>query len=271
MTSPTDPAPWTLTRWFTMIMLVFGIQGILVFLFSPRTLPPASKEPLDVSIRYISRELWQTNSTARTLARDPSLLARVNRQTFSGNLWDETLALEHKSFYWTEAPRYYHRTQVIAGATLRNHVREHFSVPASVVSLPAPVLSDAELPLTPPKPRSTILVAGDIRSRLPGELPSLRSWPHTNLLHPTVVAVAVDRFGWAQTATILSNSLPAKQLAPTRLTEADDYALRWIRNLQFTPLPPTRRAVDTRLTWGEITFRWATSPLTNQISAANSS
>jgi hypothetical protein len=58
----------------------------------------------------------------------------------------------------------------------------------------------------------------------------------------------LDRFGWAQSTLVISNSL----------AEADAHALRWIRETRFQPLPPNRKVIDTGLTWGEITFRWAT-------------
>ncbi len=269
MKAANAPARWWLSlRWLAAVGLVFGIQWLLVFWVSDRVSPPSPKFPRAGGIYHLDAHQWRAEN--RLLSRDPSLLSRVHLRSFSGGLWDSVLDSEREYNGWTEAPQYYTGTQAATAAGEAKRSRKRNAIAPSVVSMPALALSEAERPRKLPKPASSILVAGDIQARLPEEYPPLCSWPRTNHLRPTVVAVAVDRFGWTRTAAVLSNSVPAGQLPLHSLVGADAYALDWVRQLRFQPLPPSSSAADADLAWGEITFHWAISPPAETLPTTNS-
>jgi len=252
-----DPEPWSISKWCAMIGSLIGVQAVLVFLFSERgTMLPESKN-VPPAVFYLGAGLDQLSLTHRTLARDASLLSRPHTHSFTGALWEQSLDPEREYSYWTENPRYYSRDKYVAGAAFKEYVLQH-KVPASVVSRSLPELSDAERPQALPQPKSFFTVAGGIRERVPRQFESLPAWAHTNLVSPTVISVALDQFGWAHSAVMISNSLPA----------VDDHARQWLRRTQFESLPLRNDGVDPGLTWGEITFRWATLPATNSVPAA---
>lgn len=252
MNAPSDSDRWSWSRWIATISLAFGIQAVLVFLFSDRDIahPALDPEPAK-DVFFLGLTSTGFPRKPQLLARDPALLTRVHDQSYTGSLWDHSISLNPDYTAWTEAPRYYLRTQFVAGATLRKRVRTQ-NLPASIVSRPAPELSGTEGAEAFPAAVSSFQIQGDIASRLPdlSSWPPLPSWQHSNLVRPSVIAVAIDRFGWAQSRVIISNSLP----------EADAFAQEWVRQAQFEPREPNRIPIDTGLVWGEITFRWATSP-----------
>ncbi|MDA7497208.1 hypothetical protein N8494_00665 [bacterium] len=247
MTVHRDPGRWSLSRWFVTFAFVFGIQGILVFLFSDREKGSVPLEPKQAAVYYLGLAHTELSQANQSLARDASLLTRPHERSFTGPLWNQTVTAEREYTAWTEDSRYYTRTQYIAGAALKQHLLQNV-IPPTLVSRSHPELSEAEKPHALPIPKTSLLFSGEIKPRSPQVYSSLPSWPHTNLVQPSVITVALDRFGWAQSTLVISNSL----------AEADAHALRWIRETRFQPLPPNRKVIDTGLTWGEITFRWAT-------------
>ena len=242
---------WSRSRWVVTISLTFGIQAVLVFLFSDRDIElPTPDSESKKEVFFLGLPELELPRKSELWAREPALLTRVHDQSFTGSLWAQSRSLNPDYTAWTEAPRYYLRTQFVAGTALRQHVRTQ-DLPASIVSRPAPELSPSEQAEAFPAPVSSLQFHGDIASRLPdlSQQPPLPIWQHSNLVRPTVIAVAIDRFGWAQSRVIVSNSLP----------EADAFAQQWVRQTRFQPKEPNRIPVDTGLDWGEITFRWATT------------
>ena len=255
--STASPEAWSISKWFAMIGSLIGVQALLVFLFSEReTLPEQASVP-PPAVYYLGPGWDELPMINRVLARDASLLSRPHGHSFTGALWEEALAPERDYKDWTEEPRYFQRNQYTAGAALRAHTREQV-IPGSVVSRSIPELSSAELP-PPLQPReSSFVVTGEIQNRRPREFESLPAWSHTNLVQPTVISVALDQFGWAHSVLMVSNSLPL----------ADAHARQWLRQTQFESLPARNDGIDPGLSWGEITFRWATRPLTNAVPAS---
>lgn len=247
MTVSPDPEKWSLSRWFATFAFAVGIQGVLVFLFSDRENPIAPLETGQGSVYYLGLSQNDLSQANQTLARDASLLTRPHERSFTGSLWNQPVTAEREYIAWTEAPSYYSRTQYVAGAALKQHILQNV-IPPSLVSRSQPELSEEERPRSLPTPETSLQFSGGIKPRSPLNFSPLPAWPHTNLVKPSVISIALDRFGWAQSTLVISNSLP----------EADAHALRWIRETRFQPLPPNRKVIDTGLTWGEITFRWAT-------------
>jgi len=250
MTVQHDPVRWSSSRWVISFAFVFGIQGILVFLFSDRVKPGVPLEPRQAAVYYLGLAQNGISQANQSLARDASLLTRPHERSFTGPLWNQSVTAEREYIAWTEDPSYSTRTQYIAGAALKQHLRQNV-IPPTVVSRSHPELSEAERPHALPIPETSLLFSEEIQTRSPKVYSPLPSWPHTNLVQPSVITVALDRFGWAHSTLVISNSL----------AEADAHALRWIRETRFEPLPPNRKVIDTGLTWGEITFRWATEAM----------
>ncbi len=247
-----DPGPWPLSRWLLTLLAALVVHAApLLLLSNPEPIHDNRPTP---ARPVILDELRETGSRERSLriGRDPSLLTRVHARGFTGDLWQDAVMSSREYVEWSEPHRFLNQDQFRAGAAFREFALTQ-EVSPSIVSRAHPTLSSAELPKPIPPATSSILVDGRIRHRLPDSVASLPSWPHTNLVRPTVITVAIDRFGWAQSSLILSNSLP----------RADEFALQWIRKTQFKTLPPNRLEIDSRLTWGEITFRWVTTASTN--------
>lgn len=247
MTAERDSEKWPLSKWFATFAFTLGIQGILVFLFSEREKPSTPLNLSEATVYYLGLTQTELSQANQSLLRDASLLTRPHERSFTGRLWNEAVAVNRTYIDWTEDPRFYARTQYVAGAELTSYLRKH-AIPPSVVSRSQPELSEAERPHALPLLKTSLMFTGEIQQRAPQHYAPLPSWPSTNLVQPSVMTVAIDRFGWAQSSLMISNSLP----------EADAHALQWVRENRFQPLSPNRKAIDTGLTWGEITFRWAT-------------
>jgi hypothetical protein len=81
---------------------------------------------------------------------------------------------------------------------------------------------------------------------------SLPSWRHADLLTNTVVRTVVTRSGQA-VATVL--------IAGSGLVDADQYAVRQVREARFSPGATGRGLAE--YSSGNLVFRWHTQPLTN--------
>ena len=269
MMATNEPTRWTISQWLSLVVFVFAVQGMLVFFVSDWALPPSQKFS-DGGVYLIDSPQWGAGNWL--LSRDPSLFSRIHRQSFSGRLWEETLAPGHKYEAWTESPQYYEGNQAIDGAAVGKRKGAQPSISPSVVSKPSPVLSESEQSQRTTESAPFIRILGDVQSRLPKDYPALfaPSWPAKTLPHPTVIEAVVDQLGRVQTAVILSNSLPAKRLPAGHLPGADAEALRWVRQLRFQPAPASSRPADVGFVWGKIIFHWSVGAPQGGLSADNS-
>lgn len=269
MTATNESTRWTIPQWLSLVVFVFAVQGMLVFFVSDWALPPPQKFP-DGGVYSIDAQQWRADN--RLLSRDPSLFSRIHRQSFSGSLWEETLAPDHKYEAWTEPPQYYEGKRAVDGAAFRKRKGGQSSISPSVISKPSPVLSESEQPQKTTNSAPFIRILGDVQARLPENYPALPapSWPTKTLPHPTVIEAVVDRLGRVQTAVILSNSLPAKHWPAGRFPGADADALKWVRQLRFQPAPASSRPADVDFVWGKIIFHWSVSAPQDGLSADNS-
>ncbi len=256
--SPAQPT-WSRSQWLGTLTLVFCIQGVFIFLFAERTPKPSRPPTPAPRVRYVPPQQWFGNQITRSLTRDPALLTRVHERSFSGALWNDTFFPAREYEAWTEPPRFLNRSEHQAGAALKQHIRLHEQQEPSVVTLPAPVLSEGERPEALPRLQSSLLIVGGIRSRAPDRIDLLPVWVQTNYVSPTVLTVGIDRQGWAQSVIVASNSIP----------QADAFARNWIRKTRFKPIDPDTSTTDAPLTWGDLTFRWATRPATSATTATN--
>lgn len=269
MTATNESTRWTIPQWIFLVVFVFAVQGMLVFFVSDWALPPPQKFS-DSGVYSIDTQQWRASN--RFLARDPSLFSRIHRRSFSGRLWEETLAPDHKYEAWTETPQYYEGKQSVDGAAFRRRQGGETAISPSVVSKPAPVLSESEQPQKTTETAPFIRILGDVQVRLPDDYPALPSpsWPEKTLPHPTVIEAGVDRLGRVQTAVILSNSLPAKHLPAGHLPGPDAEALNWVRQLRFQPAPASSQPADTGFAWGKIIFHWSVNAPQDGLSAESS-
>lgn len=269
MKATNEPARWPILRWLALVVFVFAMQGMLVFFVSDWVLPPPRKFP-NGGVYPIDAQQWRASS--RLLARDPSLFSRMHRRSFSGSLWEETLAPHHKYEDWTEPPQYYEGKPAVDAAAFRKRKGGRPSISPSVLSKPSPILSEAERPQKTTQSAPFLLILGDVQARLPKDYPALPSpsWPENALPRPTVIEAAVDRLGRVQTAAVLSNSLPSKHWQPGRLPGPDAAALNWVRQLRFQPTPSSSRPAEDGFAWGKIIFHWSVSAPQDSLSADNS-
>lgn len=258
MTATNEPARWAIPQWLALVIFVFAIQGMLVFFVSDWALPPFRKFSESGGVYLIDTQQWRASH--RFSARDPSLFSRIHRRSFSGSLWEETLAPCREYEAWTEPPQYYEGKRAINGAAVGKPQGAQPSISPSVVSKPSPVLSESEQPQKTTESAPFLLILGEVQARLPKTYPALPlpSWPEKTLPQPTVIEAAVDRFGRVQTAAILSNSLPSKHWPAGVLSGPDAAALNWVRQLRFQPTPSSSsRPAGAGLAWGKIIFHWS--------------
>lgn len=257
MTTTNEPARWSILQWLALVIFIFAIQGMLVFLVSDWTLPPPQKFLDGGGVYPVDAQQWRASH--QLSARDPSLFSRIHRRSFSGSLWEETLAPRREYEDWTEPPQYYEGKSAINTAAFRKRQGGQPPISPSVVSKPAPVLSESEQPQKTTESSPFFLILGEVQARLPQSYPALPfpSWPEETLPQPTVIEAAVDRLGRVQSAAVLSNSLPAKHWLAGHLPEPDAAALNWVRQLRFQPMPSSSRPAGDGLAWGKIIFHWS--------------
>ena len=239
--------PWSPWRWIVVTGVACLLQAGLIYLVSRSARPPAGSSGSPVlELGWVR---WEDASRpAGLLVGDPSSLARVHRHGFSGPLWKRILSPESGYEPLRLEPRYYLGSQALADGAYAAAagLGSAFSPAPSAVSMPVPILTASERPESGFPAASTVRFTGAIQARLPAELPPLRRWPEAESLRPTVVSVAIDRFGWPQSLAVLSNSRPGEGLS-----EPDAWALAWLRRFRFESSRETRRE------WGRAVFHWS--------------
>ncbi len=120
--------------------------------------------------------------------------------------------------------------------------------PQSVLAPRRPAASLPEAQLHPLVGGSTLRLEGGLEKFQPLAVPSLPSWPHTDILRPTVVQLVVGRFGNVESAILLSSS---------GLAAADQEGLNLARRLRFEVKTDPSRSQP--WVWGRVVFRWSTA------------
>lgn len=249
---PVGPQLWSLRRWGTMIVLIFGIQLGLIFWLGSTA--PVRPRPTTATLNL---HLAGPDSVELRALHDPTLFALPHPQGFAGPVWRNMPRPEFRSFEWAAPTNHLVLALDQLGGGFSRLV-EATAFP--VVQLPtqpeaAPTLP--ELPrLVVPAERSVLQLEGGLAQRRLLAWPELKSWIHSDILTNSVVQVVVDAEGRPVS--------PPTLLVGCGLAEADQYALEKARAVRFAPVSakPTESALDlaSYLSWGKMVFRWQTVP-----------
>lgn len=244
---------WSRRRWGLTLVAVLVAQAGLIFWFgdnAPVVRRRARPEP--------RVSLAPNFPTALAALNDPTLFARANAYSFSGQAWQQLPRLEARPADWTEPPRELELQPEQLGALVRQLVESNTPPALPVATKPEPAIELPELPLAVSSlpARSELRVEGGLAGRELVSQFALTNWPSNDLLTNSVVRVVVDADGWTQSATLLASSGSAA---------ADQLALDLAKSAQFESLRGTgperlaRTVPD--VAWGNLIFRWHTLPL----------
>jgi len=245
-----DPAPWSRRRWWTIILLVFGLHVGLIFALGERK--SAVPRPVQVARLRLVREGGELLALG-----DPTLFALPHPRAFAAPAWLPVPRVEFAPFKWTENPRFLVLPVAQLGATFLQFMQTNTFARLELETLPAPELILPELiPLFTPPTRSELHVRGDLAKRRLLNPPELPSWPAADLLTNSVVRAQVDAAGNVHSFTLVAPGSGSKL--------ADQRALELTRLLRFAPAsqPPVISPDPVgQLTSGTLVFEWHTLPL----------
>lgn len=243
-------AEWSQRRWAVVIFAVFAMHLGALFLFSSREGKQQRQSGSHASAHWLTEPAGARKALDLLLLTDPAQFAMVHSRGFSGTAWLRTQSPEYRPSEWTEEPRSLAQpTQLLGGAfrqALAAGAQPLFDA-ARKPSVAPPALAVTQQPL---RTQSRLLVEGPARLRPLASPPTLKSWPHTDVLSDTHVQVQVTAEGLVFTprlAGVASSKDPVQR-------EADLHALELARQLRFAPAPKNNRvAVE-----GVLVFQWHT-------------
>jgi hypothetical protein len=248
--STQEPYSWSRRRWWLTIGAVFLAHVGAVLWLSDRSPLVLAHHGNPLKFRILDPD--QTRALPETLlANDPTLLVLANHEGFSGAAW-LAADYDYEPVHWSEPLRWLPLPVEQLGKSFERFVRTN-PPPAFQLTEKLPIRVGF-LQLLPPaetiRTQSVLRVEGPIQLRFaPSNLPV---WPHTDVLKPTIVEIAVDSYGEVQSARLAGS--PG---ARSGLPDADSAALALARVLQFEPLENGGGATDDDgLVWGRLSFHW---------------
>ena len=235
---------WTNSRWLTLIALVFAAQVALIFAFGEHKQKPPRGVANVPALRLAD------NSSELFALNDPTLFALPHKKDFASILRVQTPAAEQPSFRWTESPRWLTHSAKEPGTVFDEFMRINRFAGLELQLKPPLKLSAPPLPVEPLlAPSSTLQIQDGLAQRLLAPL-ILPSWPHADVLAPSVVQVVVDAAGDVISTILLPSDYPPE--VGGHFDDADRCALELARAARFAPA--------TGLTIGRLTFNWHTVP-----------
>lgn len=237
-----EPRPpdegWTNRKFVLVLLFVFAVHVSLVFL-------AGTKKQIAPFPATMYPHLELANSASELVAlSDPTLFARPNAHDLVTAFWRQMPALPKPNFDRPEPPRYLRPSPGDFGTTFHEFVKNSRPGVFPLNFKPAPEAIAPDVTLESPVPQHTTMQISDElaqRRLLHADDPPSKAC--NEVLKPSTVQALVDTAGNVVSGVILSFS---------GNSEADQTALRLVRNLRFAPAP--------RLMFGDITFTWHTVP-----------
>jgi TonB family protein len=247
-----SPPAWPRRRWWLAVAIIFAGQiGAIFWLGGRGSIVPRAPGAAPVL------RLAGANAAELLRLEDPTLFARPHWEVFSGRAWlNVGTSQPPPEVDWPEAPRWLGLATGELGAAFDNFSQTNKIELPSLLPRTKPELTmPPEVPLVFASEHSSCRVTGDLAGRrllTALEPPTIE---HTDILKDSVVQLVVDADGRPLSVTLLASS---------GLTAADTNALALARGARFEPLygsGPERRSELLALTWGQMIFEWAVSPL----------
>jgi hypothetical protein len=252
-TSP-EPRPWTVRRWWTLVVLVLLAHVGLVVALGAKKLPPA-RAVLQVPVL---RLVAATNEIIRL--NDPTLFALPQANDFSAAIRNGPPAdprltgLTHPSFRWDEPPGWLPLTTGPWADDLVRFMQTNQFAAWSLDFKPPPPAPPPSPPDRPaPSRQSSLHLRGELARRTllaPNPL-VLTNWPAAEVIAPSKVQVYVDAAGRVFSAVLLPPDHGLE--ANVHDDRADQMALSLARSARFAPAD--------HVTVGQMIFNWQTVPL----------
>jgi len=246
VTVPLEPRPWTVRRWWTIVVVVLVGHFALVYLFGAKQAPPA-RPPSRVPVLKIA----PANNPFIAL-NDPTLFALPHPGDFATVHQSRLVTNQPPSFHWQEAPAWLPLSPEFLTKTFTQFMATNRSGDWSLNFNPAPQFSTPEPPPLPDLPSiSTLHLRGDLARHQWLNPQPLPDWPSADLLAPSKVQVVVDPAGRVVSAALLPPDYGLE--SATRNDQADQTALRLAIAARFSPAPQTYV--------GQMIFNWHAVPL----------
>jgi hypothetical protein len=245
---PLEHSSWSRRKWLYAIGAVLLGQALLITILGQRRIASPSPVTFAMDIRV------SPSAEAAPELSDPAVFALPNWNGFSGEGW---LAFEHPAFKptdWTEPPQWLPLQMGDLGNSLNDFLLSNTIPPLLIANMPQPNSPVPQSPRVevPLQNVSELVIEGELAGWTVATPISLPSWRHADLLTNTVVRTVVTRSGQA-VATVL--------IAGSGLVDADQYAVRRVREARFSPGATGRGQAE--YSSGNLVFRWHTQPLTN--------
>lgn len=254
--------PWGRARWSAAVLLLGLLHlGALFALsdFGP-VRPRRAADPF--TVRLFTDAHSATALLDSHALNDPTLLAAVNPNGFSGPAWLNVDPPPFRLREWRDEQRWLTQDTTGLGTAFREYVRTNLGTSLSIVRAPAP----PETPPAGPKPtrdEPQIHLTGDLLQRPLMARPELAPMPAPDLLLPTAVEVLVDRDGFVFSPRLRHRPLIATPAQAVAQRGADQQALALTRGLRFAPMTQLPASDDFPFTKGDVIFNWTTSPVVN--------
>jgi len=251
LAAPRSAEGWSRNKFVFFIAIAFALHVALIFIFgTKKQIVPRAAAGAAANVPHLR---LVANTDPLIALGDPTLFARPSAHDLAAAFWRRPAIVPLPNFNWTEAPRYLAAPEDLGGA-LRQFLRAN---PPPVFSLnlkPAPKLIEPAGGIAEAMPQMTTMqVSGALARRkllTPFEPPTLAL---NGVLAPSHAQVLVDAAGNVFSAVLLP---PDGAMADaSRSDKADAAALTFVQSLRFAPAPQP--------TFGEITFRWHTVPVTS--------
>lgn len=251
--SPESP-PWTLKRWASVVLAVFALHLGALFLISSRSERVQRRADSRDSVRWLTDPTSARKSLDALLLNDPTLLAMASPRGFSGLAWMRSHSPEYRVSEWTDTERSLAQpTNSLGGAFQQFAGASQSSIfdPARKPVAPAAAVATTQAAL---RNASRLRVEGPASRRPLIQPPTLRSWPHADVLTDSRVQVFVTDEGLLFSPRLANGG--AKTLAQRAV---DQHALDLARAIRFEPLPKSAGSRSGAHVEATLVFEWHTT------------
>jgi hypothetical protein len=231
-----------------LLLVVFALAThlALIFLFGTKkqiVARPVTNVP-QLQLGNAADELLKLNN--------PALFALPNLRDFSAVIWQRSPTITQPAFHHAEAPRYLASPESL-GAAFTQFMQTNRFGNFALNFKPAPMFAEPVAGVESALPqRSTRKISGALAQRKLLAAPALPSLTLNDIIAPSTVQVLVDRAGYVVSAVLLARDNFFETAG--RMDNGDTNAIVLARQFKFAPAPQP--------TFGEIIFRWHTTPLT---------
>ncbi|HZL41859.1 MAG TPA: energy transducer TonB [Verrucomicrobiae bacterium] len=251
-----EPGGWTTRRWWTVILMAFGLQILLVFRLEPSSTIVPRRAETAPTFRFANSQMAELMAV-----QDPTLFALPNRHGFSGKAWLKAPNVPLPTAEWSEPPRLLTADSQNWGAWFKSLSDSNAPGSFPAIVIPKPLVTvPASVSIAPPPIGSRLKIRGELAKRALLEPVPLPSWTNADLLTNSIVQLLVDDQG---------NPVSAVLLRPgSGRADADQRALELAKSARFEPSrgsPAASKSQPWSAGWcvGAMVFEWQTIPGTN--------